>query len=217
MASVAPRQPWRKAKNNTGASDNTRANSGCGAACSESISSNAIAGNVPGGTGANTDYDVAVGPYAQAYGGATTAVGEAAMATAGGATAVGQGSTADAFDSMALGFEASTAGFANSVALGANSVVDRANSVSVGAPGAERQIANVAAGTAQTDAVNLGQVQAVAVSAGGNTHYYNINEGGTQGRCGRGRREGRQGGEGGKAGQAGPCSEGGGQARRRQT
>jgi autotransporter adhesin len=45
----------------------------------------------------------------------------------------------------------------NSVALGANSIADRDNTVSVGAPGAERQITNVADGTAPTDAVNVRQ------------------------------------------------------------
>ena len=47
---------------------------------------------------------------------------------------------------------------ANSVALGYNSVADRANTVSVGSKGNERQITNVAAGTEDTDAVNVGQL-----------------------------------------------------------
>ena len=50
----------------------------------------------------------------------------------------------------------------NSVALGANSVADRDNSVSVGSAGNERQITNVAAGTANTDAVNVGQLKSYA-------------------------------------------------------
>lgn len=48
----------------------------------------------------------------------------------------------------------------NSAAIGAHSVADRDNTVSVGAAGAERQITNVAAGTAQTDAVNVSQLKA---------------------------------------------------------
>ncbi|AIY44186.1 cell surface protein (plasmid) [Collimonas arenae] len=47
---------------------------------------------------------------------------------------------------------------ANSVAIGPGSVSDRSNTVSVGSAGAERAIANVAAGTYSTDATNLGQV-----------------------------------------------------------
>jgi autotransporter adhesin len=49
----------------------------------------------------------------------------------------------------------------NSVAVGAGSVADRANTVSFGAPGAERQLTNVAPGIAPTDAVNLGQARAM--------------------------------------------------------
>ena len=51
------------------------------------------------------------------------------------------------------------------VALGAGSVADRANAVSVGSKGAERQIINVAAGTADTDAVNVSQLNAVKETA----------------------------------------------------
>ncbi|CAN7386227.1 YadA family autotransporter adhesin [Caballeronia sp. LjRoot31] len=51
----------------------------------------------------------------------------------------------------------------NTVALGANSVADRLNSVSVGAAGNERQITNVQAGTADTDAVNVGQLKSAGL------------------------------------------------------
>ncbi|EHK64581.1 YadA family autotransporter adhesin [Achromobacter arsenitoxydans] len=68
--------------------------------------------------------------------------------------------------SVAIGSRASaTAG--NSVALGADSVADRANTVSVGAQGAERQVTNVAAGTQQTDGVNVGQLAPVVAGLGG--------------------------------------------------
>lgn len=46
------------------------------------------------------------------------------------------------------------------MALGGGSVADQANTVSVGAAGAERRVVNVAAGTAPTDAANVGQVTA---------------------------------------------------------
>ncbi len=69
--------------------------------------------------------------------------------------------------STAMGANASATA-ANSVALGANSVADRANSVSVGAAGNERQVTNVAAGTATTDAVNVGQLNDAIGSAVGN-------------------------------------------------
>jgi autotransporter adhesin len=53
------------------------------------------------------------------------------------------------------------------VALGQGSVADRADSVSIGSVGSERQITNVAAGTEDTDAVNLSQLNAVADDAAG--------------------------------------------------
>ncbi|WP_418532204.1 ESPR-type extended signal peptide-containing protein [Phascolarctobacterium succinatutens] len=51
------------------------------------------------------------------------------------------------------------------VALGVGSVADRANAVSVGSTGANRQIINVAAGTADTDAVNVSQLKDVKAEA----------------------------------------------------
>lgn len=70
---------------------------------------------------------------------------------------LGDGSGATGSNSMALG-QNSTASGNNSVALGPNSVADRDDSVSVGSPGHERQITNVKAGTAPTDAVNVQQL-----------------------------------------------------------
>ena len=62
---------------------------------------------------------------------------------------------------MALG-PGAVASDGNSVALGANSQTGgRSSVVSVGSPGQERQITNVAPGTFGTDAVNLDQLNAV--------------------------------------------------------
>ena len=74
----------------------------------------------------------------------STAGGANAQATGANSTAVGANTKATAD---------------NSVAVGVNSVADRANSVSVGAAGQERQVVNVAAGTSETDAVNVGQLR----------------------------------------------------------
>ncbi|CAB3672570.1 hypothetical protein LMG27174_02215 [Paraburkholderia rhynchosiae] len=60
--------------------------------------------------------------------------------------------------SVALGGGAK-ASAANTVALGEGSVADQPNTVSVGSSGNERRIANVAAGQAPGDAVNLQQFQ----------------------------------------------------------
>lgn len=70
----------------------------------------------------------------------------------------GAGAVASATNSMALGNSAK-ATHSNAVALGTNSVTDRDNSVSMGYAGGERQITHVAAGTAATDAVNVGQLK----------------------------------------------------------
>jgi autotransporter adhesin len=53
---------------------------------------------------------------------------------------------------------------ANSVALGTGSIADRANTVSIGMPGGERQITNIAAGTADTDAATVGQLKAIQLA-----------------------------------------------------
>ncbi|MFA9439331.1 YadA-like family protein, partial [Uliginosibacterium sp. sgz301328] len=65
----------------------------------------------------------------------------------------------------------------NSVALGANSVADRGNSVSVGSAGNERQITNVADGTADTDATNVRQMNAAIANAtaGIDDRFNNVN------------------------------------------
>jgi autotransporter adhesin len=52
----------------------------------------------------------------------------------------------------------------NSVALGAGSLANQPNTVSVGAPGAERRITNVAPGINGTDAVNVNQLNAMESS-----------------------------------------------------
>ena len=71
--------------------------------------------------------------------------------------------TAPAADSVAVGSNASvTSAGKNSVALGAGSIAGAPNTVSVGAPGAERRITNVAPGINGTDAANVDQVNAVA-------------------------------------------------------
>ncbi|WP_295184629.1 YadA-like family protein [uncultured Brevundimonas sp.] len=86
--------------------------------------------------------------------------------------------TAQGQDGVAVGPEAQAVAD-NSIALGAGSVADRAaqtdyaalgvtglqssvGSVSFGSAGAERQLTNVAAGTAATDAVNVAQLQGVS-------------------------------------------------------
>ncbi|MFP3507447.1 YadA-like family protein [Burkholderia sp. SIMBA_062] len=60
-------------------------------------------------------------------------------------------------DAGSIGSTATATG-KNAVAVGQGSIADRDNSFSVGAKGNERQVTNVAAGTAPTDAVNVQQL-----------------------------------------------------------
>jgi autotransporter adhesin len=70
---------------------------------------------------------------------------------------MGAGASVSGMNSTAIGVN-SQASASNSVALGANSVADRDNTVSIGSSGAERQLVNMADGTAPTDGVNVRQL-----------------------------------------------------------
>ena len=67
-------------------------------------------------------------------------------------------------NAVVLGHNAKVTG-EGGVALGAGSVADRANAVSVGSKDANRQIINVAAGEADTDAVNVSQLKKATANA----------------------------------------------------
>jgi autotransporter adhesin len=78
----------------------------------------------------------------------STAGGDGAMASGGAATAIGYHATASGVNSVAIGANSSDGG--------------QANVVSVGSPGHERTITNVAPGVNGTDAVNVNQLNAVS-------------------------------------------------------
>jgi autotransporter adhesin len=82
------------------------------------------------------------------------------MALTAQSTAIGQNAAVLAPFGTALGANAVVLA-SNSVALGQGSIADRPNTVSVGSVGNERQITNVAPGTAGTDAVNVNQLNAL--------------------------------------------------------
>ncbi|CAI1645733.1 Adhesin yadA precursor [Serratia fonticola] len=110
---------------------------------------------------ASGDDSIASGNGAISSGIGSIAMGSHADASADGSIATGNNAKASGQDSTAMGNGAvSTA--SNSVALGANSLADRANSVSVGSAGHERQITNVAAGSEDTDAVNVAQLKEIS-------------------------------------------------------
>ena len=124
------------------------------------------------GTGATASAanSSAIGDSASASGEFSTATGSSSVADGQFATANGAGSSASADNATALGAN-SSASAANSVALGAGSIADRANAVSFGSAGAERQLTNVAAGTADTDAANVQQLNTLAGALGGGASF----------------------------------------------
>lgn len=109
------------------------------------------------GSQATGDNSTGLGQNANASGSGSAAIGQNSDASGNNSTAVGQGSNASGDNAIALG-QGATASAKDAVALGQNSVADRENSVSVGSVGNERQITNVADGTAPTDAVNVRQM-----------------------------------------------------------
>jgi autotransporter adhesin len=117
-----------------------------------------------GSVASNVD-SVAVGDGSESDGSASVAVGAGSYAQADNSVAVGVGSAAVGQDSVAQGAGA-VALADNSVALGAGSVADQDNTVSVGSVGGERRVVNVADGVDATDAVNKGQLDAVAAQVG---------------------------------------------------
>ncbi|WP_237658078.1 YadA family autotransporter adhesin [Enterobacter cancerogenus] len=138
---------------------------------------------VGAGAVASGDFSTAHGAGALATAANSSASGSGAKATAANAAAFGQGATASGDSSLAAGQGSratgsqtvalgagSNASASHSVALGHGSVADRDYSVSVGSTGQERQITNVATGTARTDAANVGQVNDAFQNLGKNVN-----------------------------------------------
>ncbi len=134
------------------------------AATSTAVGTAAVANHVTGTAIGGSAYahgpnDTAIGSNARVNADGSTAVGAntqiAAVAT--NAVAMGEGAQVSAASGTAIG-QGARASAQGAVALGQGSIADRANTVSVGSVGGERQVANVAAGTRATDAVNKGQL-----------------------------------------------------------
>lgn len=85
------------------------------------------------------------------------AFGDPNTVTGNGSYVVGNDNTVSGDNTFVLGNNVNTSA-ANSVVLGNNSTSDRDNTVSVGSSTNQRQITNVAAGTEDTDAVNVAQL-----------------------------------------------------------
>lgn len=97
---------------------------------------------------------IALGREAEILGGAS------------GSIALGADSSVAVANSLALGADSAAlrGALANYAALGVSTPQTSVGEVSFGAVGAERQLTNIAAGSALTDAVNVGQLQGVSTS-----------------------------------------------------
>ncbi|WPG41118.1 ESPR-type extended signal peptide-containing protein [Variovorax sp. EBFNA2] len=120
-----------------------------------------------------------LGQFSKATGVAATAVGQGAQATAGSGVALGANSIADTKsfleDPTRTGYVPTGVTTAQAAAINATNSNLGAVSVGDAATGKFRQITNVAAGTVDTDAVNVSQLKAVnAAMAAGATHYYSV-------------------------------------------
>ncbi|AMO97125.1 yadA-like C-terminal region family protein [Collimonas fungivorans] len=121
------------------------------------IASGKDATAIGNGAIASGDNSTATGTNSSATGSNSTATGANSVASGSNSTANGANAKATGENSTALGANSSATG-SNSVAIGEGSVADRDNSVSFGSAGNERQLTNVADGTAPTDAVNKRQL-----------------------------------------------------------
>ena len=116
-------------------------------------------------------YSTAVGAASGAWGTQATAVGYNAQAKGRNAVALGYSASASATDSVAIGASSIANREAGSLGLyaptGTNDSTWKATSgaVSIGKSGTTRQIINLAAGTADTDAVNVAQLKKVKAEA----------------------------------------------------
>ncbi|WP_415733625.1 YadA-like family protein, partial [Psychrobacter arenosus] len=127
---------------------------------------------------AQGDQSIAIGEGAQATGLQAISIGTGNKVTGNHSGAIGDPNTISGNSSYALGNDNTITGdntfvvgnnvntsAKNAVVLGNNSSTDRDNTISVGSTDNKRQIVNVAAGTADTDAVNVSQLQAAQTNA----------------------------------------------------
>ena len=110
---------------------------------------------------ANAVGAVVIGEQAKVsgYGSNNVVIGRNADATGSSTMAIGSGAKASGSSSLAVGTSAQ-AKHASSVAIGSGSVTSAADTVSFGSAGKERVLQNVKAGTLDTDAANVGQLNA---------------------------------------------------------
>ncbi|MDQ2703196.1 MAG: YadA-like family protein [Pseudomonadota bacterium] len=119
----------------------------------------------------------AFGVQNRAYGENASAFGFDNNAAGSGASAFGYDNTALSIGSSAFGHQSQALNY-GSTAIGYQAIADRDYAVSVGQAGAEHQIIHLADGTADTDAVNLRQLNAAVLAAGSYTGWSLTADGG---------------------------------------
>jgi autotransporter adhesin len=126
-------------------------------------------------TGSGTSTDPCGVPDADyaAREGHSVVIGDSASGTANAQTILGANATSSVANSVALGYAsvADRGAQSNYTAYGLSALQNSAGEVSIGSPGQERQITNVAAGSAATDAVNVAQLEGVATTADNAVQY----------------------------------------------
>ncbi len=122
------------------------------------------------GSKATGNYSIVQGANSTASGKGSIVLGANSKANADSSLALGESSVASAKDGVAIGHN-SQVGANSGIAIGAESVADREalntdmlGAVSVGGNGKTRQIINVAAGTEDTDVVNVSQLKREAAA-----------------------------------------------------
>ena len=128
----------------------------------------ALGGNQLTGLGSGTPASAAELDAIAIGNGATTTVG------ANGAVAIGSGASVTAPNGVSIGAGSvnDRAALAGYTAYGISGPANSAGSVSFGAPGMERQLTNLAPGTAPSDAATVGQVQGAVTAATADTVRY---------------------------------------------
>ena len=127
-------------------------------------------------TTGTAQYSTVVGTEANANVEKTAALGYKASATATGGVALGAESAASRNDYDPAGYTAYIPSTANTSQQNAiNATKATTGAVSVGSDTVRRQIINVAAGSEDTDAVNVAQLKAaIGTASGGGVHYFSV-------------------------------------------
>ena len=126
--------------------------------------------------GANADESIAIGPNASTDKAATSsvAIGDGASATIADGVAIGSKSVASTAAGVA-GYNANTGRTDTYANLTGATLTSTLGGVAVGTTGQTRQINYVAAGTADTDAVNVAQLKSVNLAFTGDTGSGDVN------------------------------------------